>query len=109
MVSIQVEEEKIREIAFNLSQEQKSLDDLVWLFAEAELRLRPAYVIGKLYKDGDEAKNVEIEPSLIVETPLEDDIRVLAEELSKNQPKLEELHWYIAERKYIYDAAKASE
>ena len=107
MASIPIDEDKIREMAYNLSQEPKSWDDLVWLFAEAELRLRPAYIVGKLYKDGEEAKNVEIEPSLVVDQPTENDIKALAEELSKAQPKTEELHWFVAERNYIFEQAKS--
>ena len=41
MASIPIDEDKIREMAYNLSQEPKSWDDLVWLFAEAELRSPP--------------------------------------------------------------------
>ncbi|HMF32121.1 MAG TPA: hypothetical protein VKK79_11935 [Candidatus Lokiarchaeia archaeon] len=106
MVSVQVDEEKIREMAYELSQESKSYDDFVWLFAEAELRLRPAYVLGKLYKEGDETHTVEIDPDAIVDQPAEDDIRTLAEEIAKQAASIQDLHWYIAERRYVYAQAK---
>ena len=60
IVVLQIDDEKVREIAFNLSQEPKSWDDWVWLFAEAELRLRPAYQHGKIFADNDESKTVEL-------------------------------------------------
>ncbi|HMF30897.1 MAG TPA: hypothetical protein VKK79_05765 [Candidatus Lokiarchaeia archaeon] len=106
MVSVQVDEEKIKEMAYELSQEQKSWDDFVWLFAEAELRLKPAYILGKLYKDGDESRTVDIDADAIVDQPSEDDIRQLAEEISKQGPSVQDLHWFIAERKFIYDQVK---
>jgi hypothetical protein len=107
MVSVQVDEEKIREMAYEISQEPKSYDDFVWLFAEAELRLRPAYVLGKLYKEGDESRSVEIDPDAIVDQPAEDDIRVLAEEISKQGASVQDLHWFIAERRFVCEQAKA--
>jgi hypothetical protein len=103
MVSITVDEEIIKTKAYELSQEPKSHDDLVWLFAEAELRLKPAYLIGKLY---DESKVVNIDADLLVDQPSEDEIRVYADELAKQNPADQDLHWYIAERNYVFEQAK---
>lgn len=106
MVSIEVDEEKIREMAYEISQEPRSWDDFVWLFAEAELRLRPAYVLGKLYKEEAESRVVEIDADSIVDQPGEDEIKALAEEISKQGPSPQDLHWFIAERRFVYNQAK---
>ena len=109
MISIQIDEQKIREMAYDISQEeQKSYDDYVWFFAEADLRIRPALAIGKLYKDGDESHVVRINPSRMLDQPTEDDIRTTAEEISKQGFSVPDLHWFTAERRFIYDAARNS-
>ena len=41
MVSVQIDEEKIREMAFYISQEPKSWEDFIWLFSEADFVFAP--------------------------------------------------------------------
>src|SRR5271157_1023204 len=106
MISVQIDEEKIREMAYEISQEQKSYEDFVWFFTEAELRIRPALAYGKLYKDGEETQVVRIDPDMMVEQPTEEDIRTTAEEISKQGLSVQDLHWFTAERRFIYDAAR---
>ncbi len=64
MVYIHVDEEKVREMADALAREPKTWDDLVWLFAEAELRLRPALIGGILYQGGVESARARLEPGI---------------------------------------------
>ncbi len=108
MIVIQVNEETIRDMARTLAKESRPWDELVWLFAEWELRLRPALVDGMIYKQGEEERLVDIDPALIVDHPPEGSIRELAEEISHLGPSFEDLHWFIAERRYIYDRAKTA-
>ena len=105
-ISIPIDAEKVQELAFKLSQSGKSHDDFVWLYAEAELRLQPAYVTGAIYKDGDEGKIVEINRFSIDDQPSEDEIRTLAQEIAMQKLSDQKLHWYIAERNYIFEQAK---
>ena len=94
-------------MARELAQEARPWDELVWLFAEVELCLRPALVDSMLYKQGVESRQVDINPDLVEDHPREDAIRELAEEISRLGPSLQDLHWYIAERRFVYDQAKA--
>jgi hypothetical protein len=106
MVMIEINKEKIQKLAYQLSQEQKSYDDWIWLLAEAELRLRPAYVGSLLYQEKDGVLFTEIDATLMLDEPSEEVIHQLAEEIAKSSPSVQELHWFIAERRYIYDSAK---
>ncbi len=108
MIVIKVDEDVIRDKARVLSQESRPWDELVWLFAEWELRLSPALVDGMLYTQGVEERLVDIDPALIVDKPDEKAIRELAVEISHLGPSLEDLHWYISERRYIYEKSKAA-
>jgi len=108
MAVITVDEDRVRELAAELAREPKSWDDCVWLFAETELRLRPALVGGALYQQGVEARQVELAPDLVVDQPAEGDIHALAEEIARLGPSLQDLHWYIAERRFIYAQVKAA-
>ena len=88
--------------------EGKSYDELVWLFAEAELRILSALVIGHLRQEGGEVREVEVDPTLLVDQPPEDEIRLLASEIAKMKPSISNLHWFVAERRFIFNQAKAS-
>ncbi len=109
MIVVQVDEEIIRNMARTLSQESRPWDELVWLFAEWEIRLRPALVDGMLYAQGVEERLVDIDPALIIDHPPEKSIRELAEEISHLEPSFEDLHWFIAERRYVYERAKGAD
>jgi hypothetical protein len=49
---------------------------------------------------------VDIDPDAIVDQPPEEEIRQLAEEIAKQGPSAQDLHWFIAERRFIYDEIK---
>ncbi len=106
LVSIQLDEDKVREIAYDLSQKPLSYDDCVWFYAENELKLRSAYSAGMIYREGDSSKISDLNLNAIVDQPSEDEIRRVAEDISRMGISPQDLHWYIAERKYLYDTAK---
>ncbi len=106
MIVIQVDAEIIRDMARALAKEARPWDELVWLFAEWELRLRPTLVDGMIYKQGEEGRLVDIDPAFIIDHPPEGAIRELAEEIAHLGPSFEDLHWFIAERRFIYDQAR---
>ncbi len=108
MVLIRLGDETIRDLAHALSQEHKTWDELVWLFAEGELRILSALVVGHLKPEGGEVREVEVDPTLLVDQPPEEDIRVLATEIAKMGPTLSNLHWFVAERRYIFNRAKVA-
>jgi len=101
-VTIKVNEDKVKTTAYFIAEENKPWQDLVWLFAEAELRLAPAYVHGSLYKKGDEVREVQLFPDLIVDHPPEEDVRALAIRLAGQGFSPPDLHWLIAERREVY-------
>ena len=82
MVEIDIDLNKVREIAYLLSLEPKNYDDFVWLCAEAELRLNQPFVIQITYNEGVEGIKIEVDPNLFVTQPEEADIRVLAEKIA---------------------------
>ncbi len=86
MAFIHVDEEQVREMAREVAREPKTWDDLVWLLAEAELRLRPALVGGILYQRGIESREVELNPAQVIDHPAEEDVRELAVEVASLGP-----------------------
>ncbi len=106
-----IDEEKIRLMAREIYQQQKLWDDLVWLYAESELRLAPAYASGADSQPNHlfTVKVIEIDPSKIVDYPIESDIRRLAEQFAAQRPSVQDLHWYIAERMFVYNVVKNNE
>ncbi len=103
-----LDDETIRDLARAVSLEGKSFDELVWLFAEAELRILSALVVGHLRPEGGEIREVEVDPALLVDQPGEDEIRVLASEIANMKPRFIDLDWFIAERRFIFNQAKAA-
>jgi hypothetical protein len=106
-VSVKLDDDTIRNIAYDLSQKGLSWDDYVWLLAESELRLAPAYDSPRLTPSSlAELGNViQINPSNIMRQPSEDDIRDLAGKIAQASPRMDELHWFIAERNFIFEQA----
>jgi hypothetical protein len=102
-VSIAVDDDAIQKLAYEISQLPKSYDDFVWIFAEAELRLRPAYAMGNIFQTGGP---VQIYPGKIVDKPKEDDVRALAGQIASQGTPVQDLHWFIAQRNFIINKAK---
>ena len=93
---------EITKLAQTIAGWQNPIDVYIWLFAEAELRLAKAYIT----KPDATCTSVKIDTSKIVDKPAVDDIKKLAKDIQASKPKLQDLHWFLAERRYIYDAVK---
>lgn len=78
--------------------------DLVWLYAEAELHLAPAYVHGRLYGSGVPSPEVQLFPDRVVDHPVESDIQLFAHQVGVQGLSVPTLHWLIAERRFAYNS-----
>jgi len=108
LITVNVDEDLVRNLAFEISQQPMSWDDCVWLLAEGELRLAKAYIDPHITPSGlaDVGNMIRLDPSKVENQPPEAQIRALAEKVAKQGPRLEELHWFLAVRKIIYDEAR---
>jgi hypothetical protein len=87
-VVIDLEVDAIRKRAFELSTQKKSYDALV-------------------KRDGMPGKSVVVNRATIVEKPDAASTKRLAAELAAKRPKVQDVHWYIAEKQFITDAARS--
>ncbi len=109
VVKVKLNEEKVQEIAYLLAQEGKTWDEYTWVLAEHELKLSAACSNPKQeYRWGGLPNAVKIYPSRVLQVPKEDDVRQLAYEISQRGPSLQDLHWFIAQRKYVEDVIPKS-
>jgi hypothetical protein len=106
IVSIPMYIIKIQDIAYDLSQQPKTYDDYIWLLAENELRLNKAYLTHANPLMGVVPESVSIYPSKLIDFPETENIKRLAEIFAAQGPNLQDLHWFLAERVYIYNSAK---
>jgi hypothetical protein len=102
-VVIDLDADAIRKRAFELSTQKKSYDDLIWLLAESDLRLRDAYMKGA----GVPGKSIVVNRATIVGNPDVASIKRLATELASKRPKVQDMHWCIAENQFISEAARS--
>jgi hypothetical protein len=105
-IEITIDEGKVREGAYLLSQQKKSYNDYVWLLAEADLKIAKAFPEGTSPLAGPTPRTVKISLSKIIDAPPQPDIKQAAEALAKKGPKIQDLHWFIAIRNFIYQEAK---
>ncbi len=88
--------------AFLLSKENKSYDELVWLFAEESLRVQDAISFNSGY--GSKPPTIKIKPELLNHHPNHEKIKKRAEFIYNNyHPTERDLHWYISERRLLYE------
>ncbi len=105
IVTIKMNEEKIQQIAYLFAQEGKTWDECTWSLAENELRYGAACGYPKSdFKYGGLPSQVKIIPSRVLQEPKQDDIQKLAFEIAQRGPSLQDLHWFIAQRKFIGDS-----
>ncbi len=104
-IEVTIDEGKIREGAYLLSQQKKSYNDYVWMLAEADLKLAKAFP-GANPITGVLPKTLKVIPSKIVDAPDQSEIKKAAEIQSKKGAKLQDLHWFIAARNFIIQEAK---
>jgi hypothetical protein len=101
-VAIELDEARIRTIAYLLFEQKKSYSDYIWLLAEAELKLIKALV--EPLKAGQAI--VRIIPSKIIDAPAQADIKKRAESLAKEGIKIQDIHWFIAIRYFVLEEAR---
>lgn len=114
IITVPMDDDQIRKIAHNISLEGKSWNELVWLFAESELRLAAAFASRDFLSVGDVTraihlyafKFVDVYPFKIKDHPSVREIRKLAEIIAAQNPPAQELHWFIAERTYAFNKIK---
>ncbi|NMC07275.1 MAG: hypothetical protein GYA24_18805 [Candidatus Lokiarchaeota archaeon] len=104
IVSVALDKEAIKKRAEEIASWKNPYDVSVWLFAEAETRLADAYVT---VLDGTSA-SVQIDASKVVESPSREATDSLARAIYARRPGLPELHWFLAERRYIYEKVKGA-
>ena len=102
-ITVPLNFEEIRKMAFEISASKRTYDEYIWLWAAADLRLASAY----RSKLGGGSPSVEIDATKVIEHPLEEETRALAKEFAAWRPKMQEVHWFIAERQYIFDYIKS--
>ncbi len=105
-IAITIDENEVKKGAFLLSKANKQYNDLVWMLAEADLKLAKAFPDGKSPLAGALPKTVRLIPSKIVDAPPQAEIKKSAEALAKKGSKVQELHWFIATRNFILQEAK---
>ncbi len=102
IVTVDLEESEIKKRAETIASWKNSYEVYMWLLAEMELRLAQAFIT-KLDASG---RHVKIDTSKIIERPNEVDIRQRAKALSALWLRLQDVHWFLAERQVIYDKIK---
>ena len=103
-VFVSLNEDKIRERAFMLSQQSKNWNDLVWSVAEADLKLSLAIPKDISPLAGKSVKEVKIDVTKLIPKPKQDDVRKMAEMVANHHPSLQELHWNLALRQVLLDS-----
>ncbi len=102
IVTVLIDREAIKRKAEEIAAWKNTYDTFVWLFAEAEVRLADAYVTPL---DGT-SPSVMVDASKVIDAPAREATESLAKAIYSRRPKLSEIHWFLAERRYIYDKLK---
>lgn len=103
IMTINLKRDAIQTRAYLLSTENRSYDEYIWQLADIEARLKAAYIT-RLDKGTMEIK---IDAAKILDQPSTDEIRIIARELGDKQARIQDVHWFIAERQYVYETAKS--
>ncbi|OLS13147.1 MAG: hypothetical protein RBG13Loki_3243 [Promethearchaeota archaeon CR_4] len=103
-MTVTLDEENVQQMAYLVSQEQRSWDEYTWMLAQEELRLGAACAMPKEdFRHGGLPKMVKIFPAKIQPSLNEEEVRKLAFEIAQRSPSLQDLHWFIAQRRCISD------
>ena len=97
--SIDLNLDEIRKRAYTLSQAKRSYDEFVWMWAEQEARLGKALIV----PFGPNVRKIVVDPEKVTTKPRDSEIRRLAADLAKRKVKVQDIHWFIAERQYVAD------
>jgi len=102
IVIVPLDKEAIKRKAEEIATWKNSYDTFLWLFAEAENRLADAYVTAL---DGT-SPNVQVDARKVIDAPPREATESLAKAIYSRRPRLSEIHWFLAERRYIYEKIK---
>ncbi len=102
IVTVLIDREAVKRKAEEIAAWKNTYDTSVWLFAEAEVRLADAYVTPL---DGT-SPSVMVDAGKVIDAPTHEATSILAKAIYSRRPKLSEIHWFLAERRYIYDKLK---
>ena len=109
IIEVVLDLEHLKPLVQEIAQKTTNWDELNWLLAEAELRLFPAYafhptapIIGSL------PLRIQLFPARVVQQPREEQIRSLAWDISQRHLSIQDLHYFIAQRKYIFKVIQES-
>ena len=103
VIDIDLNSGDISRKAFELNNEHRSYDDYIWMLAESETKLSKAILTDMK----SHSRTISVNASQIVDKPIEKDVRTRAAEIASARPKVQDLHWLIAERQYILDTARS--
>jgi hypothetical protein len=104
VVNVPIDREAIKKKAEEIAGWKNPYNTVVWLFAEAETRLADAYVT---VLDGTNAA-VQVDASKVIDAPDRAATESLAKAIYSRRPTLNEVHWFLAERRYIYEKVKSA-
>jgi len=102
-ISVDLNKADIQKRAAFIEAWKNTYEVYVWLWAEAELRLANAYIT----KLDTNSTSVTIDPEKIVDNPPKEDIMKLAKQYASNKLKLQDIHWFLAERQYVLEKIKS--
>lgn len=103
IMTIKMDADAIMALAEEVAGWKDPFDVCIWLWAEAELRLKNAYITSL----DEDPGQVIIDVSKVVDVPRKEPIEELAKIIASWEPTLMEAHWYLAERLYLYNRVKA--
>ncbi len=103
-IEVSLARDVIAKMAYEIASKRLGYDDYVWLWAELDLKVGNAIVNQPIGSNGGKAI---VDSARIVSNPAASDIKKLASEYAARKTKVETIHWYIAERQFIYDQMKS--
>jgi hypothetical protein len=94
--------DSIQQIAFEISKQNLTVEELNWFISENELRIAKAFVSKDNPLTGPLPSSLKIKLSKIEQKPSTDDIKKYAENIFIKKLPKENLHWELAIRSYIW-------
>jgi hypothetical protein len=105
VIIIPLEKAIITKIADDLSKSNTTYDEYCWFIAECELRLKPLYTS----EDPFVQDKIALKKGGSLGNPAQEEIKKLAEVIYYQGTPPKELHWFLAERRYIMAKIKSNE
>jgi hypothetical protein len=105
-IFVPMNEQKIREMAFQNSQKKMSFNELVWYVSENDVRLKNAIPADQNPLLGKKVSKITIDLNKIVRVPSQEDVKKVAQTMASFRPNLPDLNWNLAVRQYIFENIK---